>query len=123
VSDWQKRLEAAGSRSTCRITTRGRRTGRPHTVTIWFATAGPERVVLGTLRLGRDWPKNVAANPEVEIQIGELKLKGRAARVTEDPERSRIEAMLAAKYLAARIVGWLGFNPQGVFDVRLAGEA
>jgi deazaflavin-dependent oxidoreductase (nitroreductase family) len=123
VSDWQKRLGAVGSTSTCRITTRGRRTGRPHTVTIWFAPAGPDRIVLGTLRLGRDWPKNLAANPDIEVQIGDLKLKGRATRVTEGPERSRIEAALAAKYLAARIGGWLGFKPQGVFDVRVDGEA
>ena len=30
------RLAAVKDRSTCRITTRGRRTGRPHTRTIWF---------------------------------------------------------------------------------------
>ncbi len=57
--------DAAGP-ATCRITTRGRKTGRPHAVTIWFVVGAEEqRVYLGTLRMGRDWPRNVAANPEV----------------------------------------------------------
>ncbi len=120
---WQQRLESLKERSTCRITTRGRRTGRPHTVTIWFVVGDGGRIHLGTLKMGRDWPKNVAANPEVVLEIGDLRLSGRVQQVSEENERARIASLIAAKYWAARIGSWLGFKPQGVFEVRVIGEA
>jgi deazaflavin-dependent oxidoreductase (nitroreductase family) len=123
VIHWQQRLESLKERSTCRITTRGRRTGRPHTVTIWFVVGDGGRIHLGTLKMGRDWPKNVAANPEVVLEIGDLRLSGRVQQVSEESERARIASRIAAKYWAARIGSWLGFKPQGVFEVRVIGEA
>ena len=120
---WQKRLESLKERNTCRITTRGRRTGKPHTVTIWFVVGDGGRIHLGTLRMGRDWPRNVAANPDVVLEIGDLRLSGRAQQVSEEAERDRIASLIAAKYWAARIASWLGFKPEGVFEVRVTGEA
>jgi hypothetical protein len=119
---WQKKLESLKERSTCRITTRGRRTGRPHTVTIWFVVGDDGRIHLGTLKMGRDWPKNVAANPEVVLEIGDLRLNGRAEQVIEESSCARIESLIAGKYWVARIASWLGFKPQGVFEVRVSGE-
>ena len=92
-------------------------------MTIWFTAEDPETIHLGTLRLGRDWPKNVAADPRVQLVIGDLHLEGEAHRIGEPQERTRIEAMLAGKYWVARIAGWLGFKPEGVFAVRVTGEA
>lgn len=123
MSDWQKKLAAAKQQSTCRLTTRGRRTGRPHTVTIWFAAADGDRVYLATLRLGRDWPKNVLVNPEVTVAIGDLRLCGQVRMVTEEEPRTQIESLIAKKYWAAWIAGWLGFKPQGVFELQVSGEA
>ncbi len=122
MSDWQEKLDAVKRRSTCRLTTRGRRTGRPHTVTIWFAIE-EGRVYLATLRLGRDWPKNVLANPEATLAIGDVKLLGCVRRVTDGEPRAHIESLIAKKYWGARIAGWLGFKPQGVFEVEVSGEA
>ena len=119
---WQKKLEALKNTSTCRITTRGRKTGRHHTVTIWFVVAEERRIYLGTLRMGRDWPKNVATNPGVLIQIGDLRLEGDASLVTDEARRADIEARLASKYWGAWIGSWFGMKPQGVFEVRLSGE-
>jgi deazaflavin-dependent oxidoreductase (nitroreductase family) len=119
---WQKRLESLKGRSTCRITTRGRRTGRPHTVTIWFVVGDNGRIHLGTLKMGRDWPKNVLANPDVVLEIGDLRLSGRAEQVSEGSERARIDSLIAAKYWVAWIGSWLGLKPQGVFEVRVSGE-
>jgi deazaflavin-dependent oxidoreductase (nitroreductase family) len=121
--EWPKKLESLKEQSSCRITTRGRRTGRPHTVPVWFVVGEGDRIYLGTLKMGRDWPKNIAANPQVLVEIADLRLEGRAERVRDENECSRIEALLAAKYLAARIGSWLGFRPQGVFEVRVIGEA
>ena len=107
----------------CRLTTRGRRTGRPHTVTIWFAAGGEAKIYLGTLRMGRDWPKNVAVNPDVVIEIDGLRLAGDARLVTDEAARRTIESRLAGKYWPSRIASWLGFRPQGVFEVTIRGEA
>lgn len=119
---WRNKLESLKDRSRCRITTRGRRTGRPHTVTIWFAVGEAQTIYLGTLRMGRDWPKNVAVNPDVLLEIGDLRLSGRAELVNDPARRADIESRLTAKYWAARIGSWLGFRPQGVFAVQVGGE-
>jgi len=101
MTDWQKRLDALKNSSTCRITTRGRKTGRPHTVTIWFTVDDGGRVNLGTLRMGRDWPKNVAANPAVQLQIGDLRLDGEARLVTTRP-RARVSRVSSPRNISRR---------------------
>ncbi|MGH7856622.1 MAG: nitroreductase/quinone reductase family protein [Candidatus Binatia bacterium] len=123
MGDWCAQLERLERTSNCRITTRGRRTGKSHTVTTWFAVGDDGTICLGTLRMNRDWPKNVAKHPDIEIAIGDLKLRGEARLVTEEPKRSRIEDLLRRKYLVSRIAGWLGFRPEGVFEIRITGEA
>jgi hypothetical protein len=120
---WQKKLESLKERSTCQITTRGRRTGRSHTVTIWFVVGDNGRIHLGTLKMGRDWPKNLAANPDVILEIGDLRLSGRAEQVSEESGRARIESLIVGKYWGAWIGSWFGLKPQGVFEVRVVGEA
>ncbi len=120
---WQKRLEALRHVGSCRITTRGRKTGRPHTVTIWFVVGEERLVYLGTLRTGRDWPKNVAANPEVFLEVGGLRLRGNARLVTDETTRARAEAALREKYWGVWLGSWLGFRPEGVFEVEISGEA
>lgn len=119
---WRKKLESLKQTSTCRVTTRGRRTGRPHTTTIWFVVGEDGNIYLGTLRMGRDWPKNVAANPAIEIEIGDLRLAGAARLVTDAEHRKVIAARLAGKYWAAWIGAWFGLQPEGVFEVRPSGE-
>ena len=44
-----------------------------------------------------DWFFNLAANPEVEVEIGSERFKA-LATVTEEPERSRLYRRMAAKY-------------------------
>ena len=102
----------------CEVTTRGRRSGRPHKVPVWFATDG-DSLFLATLKLDRDWPKNLRANPEVSIRIGNLRLEGRARLVEEPVERESIERLLRKKYLSTRIAGWFGLRPEGVFEIRV----
>jgi deazaflavin-dependent oxidoreductase (nitroreductase family) len=120
---WQKKLETLRHRATCRITTRGRKTGQPHAVTIWFVVGDENRVYLGTLRMGRDWPKNVAADPEVLLDIADLRLRGHARLVSDETQRARVESALATKYWGVWIASWLGLHPEGVFEVDIRGEA
>jgi deazaflavin-dependent oxidoreductase (nitroreductase family) len=55
---------------TLRISTIGRRTGRRHDVTIWFAVDFDGRLFIATGDGRRDWVKNVMKNPSVEVTIG-----------------------------------------------------
>ncbi len=122
MADWRQRLEAFGGKSVCRITTRGRRTGRAHKVTIWFVRGEDDTIYLGTLRMSRDWPKNVLVNPQVMIEIADLRLQGEAHQVTDETGQLRIESLILEKYWLARIGAWFGFKPEGVFTVRVTGE-
>lgn len=115
-----ERLRALDGRRSCRLTTRGRRSGRPHSVTVWFAVLDDSTLGLSTLKLDRDWPKNLRANGEAVIRIGDLELRGEARFVENDEAaRARIERSLRRKYLVSRILGWLGRAPEGVFEVRI----
>jgi hypothetical protein len=60
----KQRLTPLKDRSTLQVTTIGRKTGKRHTVTVWFLVDG-ETVYLGTLKLKRDWVRNVMKNGTV----------------------------------------------------------
>jgi hypothetical protein len=116
AEDVAARLAPVARRGTARITTRGRRTGKPHAVTIWFAVDG-RSICLGTLDARRDWVKNVAKSPDVTLDIGQVSVRGRARTVTDPGDVRRIRDLLAAKYWAAWIASWLGMGPARTFRI------
>mgnify|MGYP001410727342 CR=1 FL=1 len=66
------------------LTTRGRRTGLPRTVALAYAEIdGAYVVVGGDHGAARDpqWVRNVAACPEVEIELGRRRCAARATRL------------------------------------------
>jgi deazaflavin-dependent oxidoreductase (nitroreductase family) len=109
-------LGAVQSRGTLRLTTRGRRTGRPHTVTIWFVVEGPV-LWLGTLSADRDWVKNVARTPAVDLDVGGVRLRGNARVVTDPATDAHVRDLLARKYWMAWLGSWFGQGPQRTFRV------
>jgi hypothetical protein len=97
----------------CRLTVPGRRSGRPRTVTMWFALdpdAG--RVYLTGSGAPPHWVRNVAAHEatggEVALQIGRARLRGRARQVTDPAEVEAIRGRFVRRYLAARVARALG---------------
>ena len=96
----------------CYLTTQGRRTGKAHTIEIWFATS-PEKPTLYMLSGGRDradWVKNILHSPDVQVRIGGHTLKGRG-RVVQDPA----EALTARKLVVAKCYG-REYNPAGGWE-------
>jgi deazaflavin-dependent oxidoreductase (nitroreductase family) len=116
----KQRLAAVKDRSTLRLTTSGRKTSKQHTVTVWFLVDG-ETVYLATLKLKRDWPRNVMKNGHVELNVADEVLKGRARQITDAKRLEHVKALLAKKYWAAWLGSWFGMGPEGAFAVTIDG--
>ena len=64
------------------LTTLGRKTGRPHTVELWFAFAG-SKIFLSHEGKYTDWMKNITSNSRVGIKVGSVRLEADAAILDE----------------------------------------
>ena len=86
-------------REFCYLTTTGRRTGRPHTIEIWFAIHDDRLYMLSGGRDSADWVRNVQADPNVTVRAAEQTIAGRA-RVLEPHEDEDVLArrLLVEKY-------------------------
>lgn len=95
----------------CYLTTIGRKTGKAHTIEIWFAT-DPNGDTLYMLSGGgyrADWVKNIQANPSVEVRIKDQTFSA-MGRIIEQPEEERTaRRLVVAKYYGRQEVhasGW-----------------
>ena len=91
----------------CRLSVRGRKTGKERSVTIWFALGDGKLFLTGDAK-GPQWLRNARANPDVIVKIGSTRLRGRA-RVVEDPaEAESVRQRFVRRYLMARIARMVG---------------
>jgi deazaflavin-dependent oxidoreductase (nitroreductase family) len=85
-------LEAARDDDFCYLTTRGRATGRPHEIEIWFALDGATLFLMSGGGDGSDWVRNLIADAAVRVRLREVTFDA-TARVLEagtaDDERAR----------------------------------
>lgn len=116
----KQRLTPLKDRSTLQLTTIGRKSGKRHTVTVWFLI-DEQKVYLATLKLKRDWPRNVMKNGEVELDIGGEVFKGHAKQLTNARQTDHVKTLLAKKYWAAWLGSWFGLGPEGAFAVAIEG--
>ena len=82
----------------CYLTTTGRRSGRPHTIEIWFALSGSTLYLLSGGRDRSDWVKNVLAHPEVQVTIREKRFTGQARVVSDQQEDALARKLVYDKY-------------------------
>ena len=82
----------------CYLTTKGRVSGRDHTIEIWFALDGRKLYMAAGGRDGADWVKNLSQTPAVAIKLGDVRLRGRARIVGGGDEDSRARQLLFEKY-------------------------
>jgi deazaflavin-dependent oxidoreductase (nitroreductase family) len=64
------------------LTTIGRKTGRSHTVELWFALADG-KIYLSHEGAATDWMKNITGNSRVNIKVGKVHLDAEAAILDE----------------------------------------
>lgn len=104
-------LQALNRESLVHLTVFGRKTGKPHTVKIWFATDPSKGKVYVTSARGSDaqWVKNLRKNPQVSMQIGNSSFKGTAVWREDEQVRTEVIPLFLRKYFLARIFKWIGW--------------
>src|SRR5713226_2190583 len=80
--------ELMRSRCILRLTTRGRKTGRPRTGAVSFMPLDDHFVVFSGWGIGSNWFKNIRADPEVKVKVGRRQMRA-SARIVEDAARRR----------------------------------
>ena len=82
----------------CYLTTRGRRSGSPHRIEIWFA-AHDGGVYLLSDSDHADWYRNLVADPSVTLEIAEESRRTTAAPIDpDDPSNAVVRPAMLAKY-------------------------
>jgi deazaflavin-dependent oxidoreductase (nitroreductase family) len=100
-------LQALNRESLIQVTVKGRKTGKPQTVKIWFAVENGKVYVTSGRGLGAQWIKNLQKNPDVTLQIGATGLKGTALWREGPSVRTEIFPLFFRKYLRARLFRWI----------------
>ena len=91
-------FDAASKEKEVTLTTRGRKTGKSHSVTIWISTDGDHLYIRSGAGMGRDWPQNVTARDEAELKLGGRTVKVRPRHITDPAEARAVSRLHREKY-------------------------
>jgi deazaflavin-dependent oxidoreductase (nitroreductase family) len=123
------RLKKVTGKQTTELTHYGRKTGKPHEVTIWFVL-DDEKLYIGTANVKHQWVRNVQKTPQIRLSIGGETFEGNARFLTDRAEHERAMAAIRRKYWMyrpliafGRILTAIGAmrDTTGAFEVTLAG--
>jgi deazaflavin-dependent oxidoreductase (nitroreductase family) len=124
------RLRWVAGKQTTHLTHYGRKTGKPHEVTIWFVL-DDEKFYIATANISRQWVRNVQKTPQIKLSIGGEKFEGTARFLTDHNEHERAMAAIRRKYwmyvpimALGQILIRLGVmrDNTGSFEVTLSGS-
>ncbi len=93
-----KELQIFKDEEYCYLNTKGRKTGKPHEIEIWFGIVGNALYLLSGGGGESDWVKNLRANPEVTVRIGKFIFPATARIVQNSEEESKVRPLMAVKY-------------------------
>jgi deazaflavin-dependent oxidoreductase (nitroreductase family) len=91
-------VNAIAKARSLKLTTTGRRSGKPHTVTLWFVSHQGKVYVSSDDFQRRDWCRNILACPEVRVVVGGVELKGTARPVDNPAQREEIKRLRYERY-------------------------
>jgi deazaflavin-dependent oxidoreductase (nitroreductase family) len=108
-------LRTVARRRTVRLTTRGRKTGQPRTVKIWFVVSGPDRLsVQHVAATPAHWYRNLLREAAVSVDFGDGPVPA-AAEPIRDAERIRdVLRKVRRKYPLAWIIQFVNRKAQPV---------
>ncbi len=103
AAKWPKLLYRLGlgsflARQVMILTTRGRVTGRARQTPLWYVREGDIIYCFSGWGPSSDWYKNLVADPEVLIQVGNKSWPTRGVFIQELPERERLLHRFSDKY-------------------------
>jgi deazaflavin-dependent oxidoreductase (nitroreductase family) len=101
-------LPAVADDDFCYLTTRGRVTGTPHEIEIWFAVDGATLYLLAGAGTRSDWVRNLQQHPAVTVRLRGVAYDA-TARVVDDPtEDRRARTIVFDKYepRSPGLAGW-----------------
>ncbi len=108
-------LTTHAKQSTVRLTTTGRKSGRQHTVTIWFVVADKRHLYVQHVRgPTADWYRNLAKQPDVQLDFGGGPLPSRATPMADAADVRRILGLFRRKYIFAWVFQLLGMTKRAV---------
>ena len=92
MSNESSALAAHADDDYCYLTPRGRVTGEPHEIEIWFAVDGLTLYLLAGGGTDSDWVRNLRADPAVTVRVGDTTYAASARVIdpaTDEDERAR----------------------------------
>ena len=91
-------MNAIAEARSLKLTTTGRRSGKPHTVTLWFVPHQGRIYVSTNDFQRRDWCRNILACPEVRVVVGGVEMDGTARPVDNPAQRDEIKRLRYERY-------------------------
>ena len=122
------RLKRVAGKHTTTLTHYGRKTGKPHEVTIWFIL-DDDKLYLGTANVKRQWVRNVQKTLKIRLSVAGEKFEGNARFLADRAEHERAMAAIRRKYwmfrpliALGRVLAAMGLmrDNTGSFEVTLA---
>jgi deazaflavin-dependent oxidoreductase (nitroreductase family) len=99
--------DAFASAIECTLVTRGRTSGEPRAITIWFAAVGRTVYLLSGGGEAAHWVRNLRADPAVTVVAGGVRVNGSARVVQGEAEDPVAREAIAAKYGTTGLKTWL----------------
>ena len=91
-------LLAFANEDFCYLTTKGRVSGHPHTIEIWFVLHGRTLYMLSGGLDKSDWVQNLQHDATVSVKIKERMFDGQARVVKDGEEDALARQLIAGKY-------------------------
>jgi deazaflavin-dependent oxidoreductase (nitroreductase family) len=116
-------LAAASDDDFCYLTTRGRVSGAPHEIEIWFALDGDTMFMLAGAGERSDWVRNLQVDPAVTVRVRESTYDATARIVVAGTdEDARARSLVFEKYQprnGGSLVSWRDSALPVALDVRV----
>jgi deazaflavin-dependent oxidoreductase (nitroreductase family) len=112
-------FERLGAEDFCYLTTVGRRSGKAHTIEIWFALARGKIYLLSGGGDSADWVRNLRKTPAVRVRIGTRTVPALAREITAPEEDALARQLLDEKYMGWKTGKRLSSWARNALPVRL----
>ena len=91
-------IKAAKNEREVTFTTVGRKTGKPHEVTIFVVTDGHRLFIVSGQGMARQWPQNLTARGGGVLHLGGLDVQVKSRHVIDPGETRMISELYGSKY-------------------------